>query len=660
MIINGGSRCNGAFFAGHLNNAESNERVKLADIRGLAAKNIGQALYEMKAVASGTRCKNFFYHANLNPRDDERLTTAQWEKAVDALEKELGLEGQARFVVEHEKHGRVHRHVVWSRIDVDKMKAIRMDNDFAKHQEVSRQLEKEFGLAKGVSVLGPEAEKGKRPERRPKQWEVFRGQIKGVNVQDLKEEITGLWNGADTGEAFVSALEGRGYILAQGDSRAYCIVDRNGDAHSLARRIEGVNAADVREKMSGIDPKTLPHVKVAAAYQREQQAQSGKQGGEGKEQPSAEDQRKTAVEQEETQRQEAIKEADERQQQAIKDAEQWRQAGLDEEKRREDFKKQADRQAEQAREMESQQERLAAYKAAMARQAETAKHEAEQQQGRHKEGEIRNAHSRYGQALGQHYSVRDPYESLARSAMAEYGAFLRDRENLDRQIARTTNPNERQKLELRKEIEAAEYMALTSERIAGQSEIIVGKMNSPEAINQRSRAKAFQEQAQVLRKEYREIGSEREQEKEQARKGNEEELPRTQPPAKQQTEQARSNIKVEERTAGKPRGAEQNLVEFVKTLPEKPPRREFTKEEIRNDPAAKRTHYTQLKDEQNRSVALDGIERDTKAGKNLNSNDIRRLSRDDLEGIKKQGDKHLKDLVQQHAQERERGKGLER
>ena len=86
----------------------TNENVNIAEIRGLAARNIRQAFFEMKAVASGTRCKNFFYHANLNPREHEKLTADQWEKAVNALEKKLGLEGQARFVVEHEKNGRVH------------------------------------------------------------------------------------------------------------------------------------------------------------------------------------------------------------------------------------------------------------------------------------------------------------------------------------------------------------------------------------------------------------------------------------------------------------------------------------------------------------------------------------------------------------------------
>lgn len=241
--------------------------------------------------------------------------------------------------------------------------------------------------------------------------------------------------------------------------------------------------------------------------------------------------------------------------------------------------------------------------------------------------------------------------------MVEYGAFLRDRENLDRQIAKTTDPVERQRLDLRKQIEAAEYMALTSERIAGQSEIIVGKMNSPEAMKERVRAKGFQEQAQALRKEYRELGVEREQGNEQGEAISREEPPLAQASPKPEHSAA---LKVEERTAGKPRGPEQNLSDFVKSIPEKQPRREFTKEELRNDPAAKQAAFIQLKDDKNRAVALESIGRDMKNGKNLNTNDIRRLSREDLDGIKLNGDSHLKAVVQQHEQEREKRRGLER
>ena len=85
-----------------------------------------------------------------------------------------------------------------------------------------------------------------------------------------------------------------------------------------------------------------------------------------------------------------------------------------------------------------------AYKAQLARMAEEAKQQEEprrqtEREGKALEGEIKNPHYRYGQALAQHYNVRNPYGSLARSAMAEYGAFLRDRERLDLAMNRGEN-----------------------------------------------------------------------------------------------------------------------------------------------------------------------------------------------------------------------------
>ena len=648
MIINGGSRCNGAFFAKHLLNPDHNEQVHVEEIRGLAAQNIGQAFYEMKAVASGTRCKNFFYHAHINPEADEILTPEQWDRAVDELEKRLGLEGQARFVVEHEKKGRIHRHVVWSRIDVDKMKAVKVPYDFARHQAVARQLEQEFGLRQGRSVLGPDAEKGNRPERRPKAWETFRGQKSGVSVKDLKEEITRLWRETDSAEAFTAALEERGYILARGDSRAWCIVDRNGDVHSLARRIEGVKSKDVREKLSDIDPQTVPHVKEAAEQQKERQAELARE----------EEERQQALQREEEQRLQAVREEEERRLQVAKEEEEQRTAAIreeqerkarlleEEQRRREEYKQQADRQVAQAKEMQAQKERLEAFQAELTRRAGMARQEEMDRQGYYREGEIRNPHSRYGQALAKHYSPRDPYETLARSAMAEYGAFLQDRENLDRQIAQTEDPAKRRRLEMRKEIESLEYMSVTSNRIAAQSEIIVGKMNSPEAIKERERAKAFQERATALRKEYRQMPRGRAQER--AASGPEEEPLRNEA------------LKVAEKTPGQPRGPEQNLEAFVKGLPEKPPRRWFKQQELRSSPEARRESYKQIMDDKRRISALDRMSKDIRANRTLDANDIRLLSREDLEGIKQHGDKHLKEIVQRREKEREKDRGLER
>jgi hypothetical protein len=122
-----------------------------------------------------------------------------------------------------------------------------------------------------------------------------------------------------------------------------------------------------------------------------------------------------------------------------------------------------------------------------------------------KEGPINDAGARYGQALGQHYDIHSPYASLAKAAMAEYAAFRRDREALDQRIAKTADPQERQALGLRKRIEGAEYLALTSDRIAQQSWVITGRRDSQEAVKERLRATEYRIQAQDLRQQLREV-----------------------------------------------------------------------------------------------------------------------------------------------------------
>jgi hypothetical protein len=267
MIISGGARCNWRFFAKHLMKTEENERVKIAEIRGLAGDTTLDALREMDAVARGTRCKNFFYHANLNPREDEQLSPEQWEQAVDTLEGKLGLDGQSRIVVEHEKLGRTHRHVIWSRIDPDRLTAISDSHNYAKHEAAARELEQQFALApvQGVHV----GREGPRPERRPANWETFRGHKSGIDPKDVKAEVTELWQSSDSGVAFRTALAQRGYVMAQGDRRDFLIIDSAGQEHSLARRIEGAKAAEIRARLADIDREDLPRVSHGRTERRE-------------------------------------------------------------------------------------------------------------------------------------------------------------------------------------------------------------------------------------------------------------------------------------------------------------------------------------------------------------------------------------------------------
>ena len=46
-----------------------------------------------------------------------------FEEAMNSIEQRLGLEGQPRAIVFHEKEGRRHAHCVWSRVDASTMTA---------------------------------------------------------------------------------------------------------------------------------------------------------------------------------------------------------------------------------------------------------------------------------------------------------------------------------------------------------------------------------------------------------------------------------------------------------------------------------------------------------------------------------------------------------
>jgi len=54
IIINGGSRSAGGWWAKHLGNAEKNERIELVEILGLSAETMPEAFREMRALSLGT------------------------------------------------------------------------------------------------------------------------------------------------------------------------------------------------------------------------------------------------------------------------------------------------------------------------------------------------------------------------------------------------------------------------------------------------------------------------------------------------------------------------------------------------------------------------------------------------------------------------------
>jgi hypothetical protein len=266
MIIKGRSRGGADDLATHLMRVDTNERVEVLEIRGTVAADLRGALREMSAVAAGTRCRKNLYHGSLNVRIQERIDIKQWRFAIDSLETRLGLTGQPRAVVMHAKYGREHVHVVWSRIDAERMCAIPDSKNYRAHEEIAREMERTFGheFTQGAHV---ERAGIARPDRTLSHAEQQQADRTQVDVVSLVSEVTELWRAADNGAAFQAALKEKGLTLARGDRRDFVIVDHRGGIHSLARRVDGVRVAQVRERLRDLDLATLPSTKEAKASQ---------------------------------------------------------------------------------------------------------------------------------------------------------------------------------------------------------------------------------------------------------------------------------------------------------------------------------------------------------------------------------------------------------
>jgi hypothetical protein len=270
MIIKGASRRNIGFWSRHLTNDKKNDRVELIEKRALVADNLADMMREMqKDTKFAPRCDNFMYIASFNPCAHEHPTEQQWERMYEIFEKHRGIpEGQQRIVYEHEKNARTHRHVVWNRIDTEKMRAFPDGLDLKVCEAAQKEIEHELGLEKTPHLL--DREPGvPRPPRGPKAWERMRGDRSQLTPQDVTAEVTAIFRESQNPVDLAAGLQQHGYQLALGDRRGLVILDSAGDVHSLARRLDGINTKQLNAFMQGFDQASLPSVAEAKAQYQE-------------------------------------------------------------------------------------------------------------------------------------------------------------------------------------------------------------------------------------------------------------------------------------------------------------------------------------------------------------------------------------------------------
>lgn len=271
MILKASQRGGPRQLALHLLNDKDNEHVTVQDIRGFVSGDLFGAMAETVAIAKGTRCLQPVFSLSLNPPKDSEATVDDLMEAVERAEVAIGLVGQPRAIVIHEKNGRRHAHAVWSRIDADSMTAVNLPHFKNKLKAISKELylehgwelpdgHKENGWKNPLNFTLAEWQQAKRVELDPR---------------EIKQIFQSAWRASDNLASFKGALEHHGFYLAKGDRRGLVALDLNGEVLSVARWT-GLKTKDIGARsaaglaLRSVD-ETLAHltkIKTAAFAQK--------------------------------------------------------------------------------------------------------------------------------------------------------------------------------------------------------------------------------------------------------------------------------------------------------------------------------------------------------------------------------------------------------
>lgn len=235
---------------------EENDHVEVHELRGFVSDNLVPALNEAYAISRGTKAKKFLFSLSLNPPPKENVSTQDFENAIARVEDKLGLTGQPRAIVFHEKQGRRHCHAVWSRIDTEEMKAIKLPFTSYKLRDLSRELYIEHGWKMPPGYLNAK-------ERDPKNFTLEQWQQAkriGKDPREIKTAIQDSWAISDTQGGFQQALKERGYTLARGDRRGFVALDHRCEVFAIPKWV-GLKAKDIKARLS--DQAALPSVDEA-------------------------------------------------------------------------------------------------------------------------------------------------------------------------------------------------------------------------------------------------------------------------------------------------------------------------------------------------------------------------------------------------------------
>lgn len=256
MIIKGFSITRGANHAAHLLRMDENEHVSIHEVRGFVAEDLHGAFKESQAIARGTKCQRHLFSCAFSPPESSPLSVDQFLSAIDQTEQALGLDGQPRAIVFHEKDGRRHAHCVWSRIDAQTMTARHLSHWKTKLGDVSRSLHQEFGIEMPKGLR----DRAQRDKLNFSQAEAQTAKRNGDDPRALRAAVQACWAASDTRRGFEAALAEKSLLLAKGDKRGFVVVDYSGAVHALPRVLD-VKTKDVKAKLGDGPLRTVEEAK---------------------------------------------------------------------------------------------------------------------------------------------------------------------------------------------------------------------------------------------------------------------------------------------------------------------------------------------------------------------------------------------------------------
>ena len=262
MIIKGYQRGAGRALAKHLANTRDNEHVDVIELRGFLSNDLKGAFLEVEAAATATKCKQPFFSVSLNPPEGYAATDEQFRQAADLIEDKIpGLKGQPRCMTIHEKNGRRHAHVTWSRI-TERSTAVQLSHSWAKLKDVSKAM---------YAAMQREAPAGIRHRSKadPLNYDLSTWQQAkrmGEDPRDLKQTVQQAWASSDDRVTFEHALAQADLYLARGDKRGFVIVHPSGEVMSLTR-YGGLSTRDLKARLG--PPEQLRSVEQTKALMKQ-------------------------------------------------------------------------------------------------------------------------------------------------------------------------------------------------------------------------------------------------------------------------------------------------------------------------------------------------------------------------------------------------------